>query len=101
MKKTHKYQIPRLAFKLGHTVKQDAKRLECNSLENGNVSVVTMARDFQNLCGLNWADQVSSTHGVKTLYEAKEHMTKLLPFTEDTVLLTDFIEAGCHKNFKH
>ena len=97
--KTHKYQIPSLALKLGHTVKRCAKILEGNSLENGNVSVVTMARDFQNLCELNWADQVS-THALRTLYEAKRNKPKLLPLTEDTVLLANFLKAGCHKNFE-
>ena len=97
--KTCKYQITSLTLKLGHKVKRDAKILECNNLENGYLSVVTMARDFQNLCDLNLANQLS-THGVKTLYEAKWNMPKLLPFTEDTVLLADFLEAGCHKKFE-
>lgn len=88
---THKYRIPSLALKVGHTIKKCATILKAEGLISGDDVVVCQAAKFLELCDMKWTEDVS-IHAHRTLTDEKRNKAKRLPLAEDIIRLTTHLK---------
>ncbi|KAJ8018491.1 hypothetical protein HOLleu_43490 [Holothuria leucospilota] len=88
---THKYRVPSLALKIGHTIKKCATILKAEGLISGNDTVVCQAAKFLELCDLKWTEDIA-IHAHRTLTDEKRNKAKRLPLAEDIIRLTTHLK---------
>ena len=86
---THKYKVPSLALKLGHTLKKCAMILKAEGLITGDDFLVIQSTKFLELCEMKLTDDIT-IHAHRTLTEKKRNKPKRLPLAEDIVRLTTY-----------
>lgn len=88
---SHKFRIPALALKLGHSLKKCGQLVKRNALEAGDAALLDQATRFCDLCQMEWTEEVSC-HALRTLDDNKRNKVKLLPLTRDVSLLTKHLK---------
>jgi len=87
---SHKYHIPSLAIKLGHSIKMCCKLSICVSIRLKDTMTRQSREDFLYLCQQEWTSNVSSA-ALSTLSSAKLNRPQVLPLTEDIRSLNSYI----------
>src|SRR6218665_4012963 len=96
---TYMYICPSTAIKLGHTLRKCSNIGKGQALERSNKAMVENARGFEEMCEMEWSEEVS--HGArKVLYERKRNASKRLPLTEDTTKMVVFLKTEIESNKK-
>lgn len=95
---TNTMKTPSLALKIGHSIKKCAKIIKANGLQLGDDDSVRNASAFVELCEMEWTQSVS-THALRTLSEMKRNKVKLIPLTEDCVLLTNTLKKTAQEAY--
>ncbi|XP_033108973.1 uncharacterized protein LOC117110386 [Anneissia japonica] len=87
----NKYKIPSLAIKLGHSLKRCCSIKRAIALKSRDVATQEQCEAFENLCEIEWPDEVSN-HAWSTLYKQKWNKPIMLPLEEDVVALNVFLK---------
>lgn len=88
---TNLYSTPRLALKIGHSLKTCSEILHGEALISGDERVEKQCKAFQALYTSQWKERISH-HALRILHEAKRNNPKLLPLTDDVVKLSNHLK---------
>ncbi|XP_030607071.1 uncharacterized protein LOC115795355 [Archocentrus centrarchus] len=97
--KSNSYKVPSLALKLGHSLAKLAGIVQCSAIIAHRHDVAKSAEQFATLYQKKWAESISAA-ALGTLQQAKWNKPQLLPFTQDVLLLHQFLAAECAKCMK-
>ena len=89
---TGRYVTPSLALKLGHCLKRCAKILKSKALQHADPVMKARATDFNDLCVLEWSQNVSSA-ALTTLQQRKWHKPTTLPISSDVSIVHRYVTA--------
>ncbi|XP_035981142.1 uncharacterized protein LOC110368365 isoform X2 [Fundulus heteroclitus] len=89
---SNSYKVPSLALKLGHSLAKVAGIVQCNAIIANRHDVAESAKQFSTLYQKKWAESISAA-ALGTLQQAKWNKPQLLPFTEEVLLLHQFLAA--------
>lgn len=89
---TGRYITPSLALKLGHCLKRCAKILKSKALQHADPVMKARATDFNDLCVLEWSQNVSSA-ALTTLQQRKWHKPTTLPISSDVSIVHRYVTA--------
>lgn len=87
----HAYKVPSLALKIGHSLKAVANILKGNGLKTGNSDLQKLAKDFRDLCELEWHTEVSGA-ALDTLQVRKYNKIDMLPLAADVKRMFEYME---------
>ena len=88
---SHRYLKASTAIKIGHTLKRLAMIVKGKAMENQDTESRSRAEDFLELYQMNWTHEVSR-HAHRTLHENKRNKVRILPLTEDIMLLSQYLK---------
>ena len=94
------YGTPSLALKLGHTLKK-AAMIQLNEalMDPNGTARQKEVENFITLVSNKWEEEVSS-HALRTLYQNKRNNPKLLPLTNDVVILSRYLQEKAEQHME-
>ncbi|XP_030270806.1 uncharacterized protein LOC115580511 isoform X2 [Sparus aurata] len=99
---SNSYKTPSLALKLGHSLAKVAGIVQCNAIIANRYDVAELAKQFATLYEKKWTESISAA-ALGTLKQAKWNKPQVLPFTQDVLLLHQFLateSAKCVKDLE-
>ena len=83
--------VPSLALKLGHSIKQCAQVLKSSSLTKKDEAAIRECQNFIDLFEAEWAIKISS-RSLASLGSKKQNKVEILPLAGDLMLLKNHLE---------
>jgi hypothetical protein len=90
---TRTYKIPSLALKIGYSLKGCARILQATGLKDGRKDLQKRAKEFAQLCEMEWHAEVSSA-ALVNLREQKFNKPDMLPLAADVKRLFEYLETS-------
>lgn len=90
------YAVPSLALKLGHSLHKCCAIIRGRLLRESNPTLNNYLQDFLLLMDLEFKSRISSTV-LATLARKKASIEKLLPLTEDSLKLNNYLQVETQK----